>query len=322
MAHPLPVFFQPESCFYKQIKACTIFRWGNDGFDNPERLKCILLNMSTLRKGFIIFSFVFTGFYFNSCVASHKIPPAQQDKALYSFIFCNDLHISTPAEAFNFSGIVQQWNSFSKLYDFVVVGGDLVNDGTTEELRQVKKLLSHLKRPYYTVVGNHDVSGVGEDGRRGYCGVFGSPGENYSILHKKTALIFLDLSRGMDAHVSVDAGTRVRLLKTLETIPVDMPVLVFSHFPLHPNTPQFPVQNTDSLFTLLDSRAVICYFSGHYHGCWQAERNGVLFVTNAGLSLRRDNHDGSADKGYLLVTVYPSYVKTQFYKQGSSPVVD
>lgn len=278
--------------------------------------------MITLRNSLTFFYTICLLFYFNSCIATNEISKDRQNGPLYSFIFCNDLHISTPEEGQFFSAIVHQWNSFTNLYDFVIIGGDMVNDGTVEELLQVRKILEQLKRPYFTLVGNHDVSGRGPDGKHGYREVYGMQRENYSIIHKKTALIMLDLSMGLDANVGIDTSMCTWLRETLEIIPAAMPVLVFSHFPLHPLTPQFPVQNSDSLFSLLDSRLVLGYFSGHYHAFLQLERNSVPFFTNTCLSLRRDNHDGSADKGYLLVTVYSSHITTQFYKQGSFPVAE
>ena len=259
--------------------------------------------------------------YFSSC-ATTKTAAYKRGKLLYSFIFSNDIHVTTQEQAGYFGESINNWDSFADLYDFVVVCGDLANDGTAEELFRVKDQLNHLKNPYYTIVGNHDVTKPGDDGKAGYHKIFGYDKENYFVIHKKTALVFLDLTDGMSADVEIKKYTLDWLTTTLKEIPKRMPIIVFSHFPLHPNIPMFKVKGTSNLFAILDKRNVIAYFSGHYHARWQGVRNNVSFIGNSCLSLKRDNHDRSPQEGYLLVNVYDSGVETKFYERGSQPGKD
>lgn len=256
--------------------------------------------------------------YFNSCAPTEKISHIKR-KLLYSFIFSNDIHATTDEHAQYFAQSIQNWNSFSHLYDFVVICGDLVNYGLSEELKKMRDQLALLKKPYYPVVGNHDVAGPGEDGKMGYREVFGLKRENYVIMHKETALVFLDLTEGMSAQVKIKEHTIQWLQTTLQNTPKKMPIIVFSHFPLHPDTPRFPVKKSSDLFAILDKRKVLAYFSGHYHAKWQGIRNDVDFIGNTCMSLKRDNHDGTPEEGYMLVNVYNSGVETQFFKRGTSP---
>jgi hypothetical protein len=124
----------------------------------------------------------------------------------------------------------------------------------------------------------------------------------------------------LNATVSINGYTLDWLKCTLKNIPTETPVLLFSHFPLHPDTPKYPVRNTEQLFSLLDARNVVACFSGHYHSLWRGERNGVSFFTNACMSLTQDNHDGTDEEGYLLATVYESGVEVQFCLRGASPL--
>jgi len=259
--------------------------------------------------------------YFSSC-ATTKAVAYKRGKLLYSFLFCNDIHVTTQEQAGYFGESINNWDEFADLYDFVVVCGDLANNGTAEELLLVKDQLDHLKNPYYTVVGNHDVTKPGDDGKTGYEKVFGRNRMNYFVIHKDTALISLDLTDGMSSNVEVKKYTLDWVAATLDEIPKRMPIIVFSHFPLHPGIPLFKVKGTSNLFEMLDKRSVIAYFSGHYHARWQGERNGVSFIGNTCLSLKRDNHDKSPQEGYLLVKVYNSGVETAFYERGQRPGKD
>lgn len=258
--------------------------------------------------------------YLISCAGSKSIG-GQGTGLLYSFIFSNDIHVSTDEHAAYIEQSVKDWNSFSQKYDFVVMCGDLVNNGTANEFVRVKAKLDLLEKPWYPVVGNHDVTGTGDEGKTAYREAFGDEKENYYVIHKNTALLFLDLTDGTNATVEIKKHTVDWLSAALAKIPKRMPIIVFSHFPLHPNVSMFKVNNATFLFDLLDKRSLLAFFSGHYHARWQDVRNNVPFFTNTCMSQQRDNHDGSPQEGYLLVEVYSNEVKTQFYEKGSVPAV-
>ncbi len=254
-----------------------------------------------------------------SCAGSSKLS-SRKHRLLYSFLFANDLHITTDKHAKYFEESINNWTTFPQLYDFLVICGDMANYGFVKELEMVRDLCGQLEKPMYPVVGNHDVARPGEEGKVGYRRVFGTNRENYIIEHKSTVLMFLDLSEGMQAHVLLKKHTLDWVQSTLKTIPEETPLIIFTHFPLHPDAPKFPVKNAPELFSLLDSKNVLAYFSGHYHGKWQSTRNGVPFFTNTCLSLKRDNHDNSPEEGYLLVNVFNDSVERHFFRRGTSPV--
>ena len=55
---------------------------------------------------------------------------------------------------------VQKVNA-SDEYDFILIAGDISDFGLLQELEWVNDKLKYLKRPYFTVIGNHDVVGNG-----------------------------------------------------------------------------------------------------------------------------------------------------------------
>ena len=258
------------------------------------------------------------GLLTSSCVSSKGLS-AGKDAPLFSFLFCNDLHINNEEHAAYFIESVENWNRFADRFDFVVVGGDLVEYGRTEEFSLAKSALDRLKNPYYTVVGNHDVSGEGDAGKAAYRAAFGTGREDYVIQHRGVALLFLDLTEAQRSNVTVGQHTIDWLAKALPGIPQQMPIITCSHFPMHPENPKFPVKNSAPLFEMLDKRTVLAYFSGHYHGIWQGERDGVPFFGNTCLSLLKNNYDGSTEEGYLFVKVYEDRVAVKHIARLQKP---
>lgn len=247
-----------------------------------------------------------------SCASTKSVQEVSGDsKPAFSFIFANDLHVTTDADIVYLSEVVDSWVSTKVPYDFVVICGDLVNKGTKAELLSVKKQLSRLSKPYYTIPGNHDLTGPDSAGHAAYRDVFGTDRENCLIQHKGFPLIFLDLTNGTNASVAVPDET-MKWLRSISRLPAELPTLVFSHFCLHPDIPLFPVANTSAILDFFDTRNVLAFFSGHYHGRWYGTRNNADYWGNACLSYSQDNHDGTLEKGYLWVDVYQTGVKVQF----------
>ncbi len=254
----------------------------------------------------------------NSCVSSKKNKKEKKDP-LFSFIFCNDIHINKKEHAVYFARSIKNWNTFSDKFDFVVIGGDIVEYGLKEEFDLAKIEFDKLKNPFYTVLGNHDVSAQGDKGKVAYRETFGLNRENYIVQHKDIALVFLDLTDAQRSNVEVKKSSVKWLKNELPNIPKDMPVIVFSHFPLHPENPKYPVKNTSYLFNILDERNVLAYFSGHYHGKWRGERDGVSFFSNTCLSQFKNNHDGTKEEGYLFVQVFETGVEANFVAREKKP---
>ena len=70
--------------------------------------------------------------------------------------FLTDLHYSAGGVSVSdISRCVRDVNTLPDL-DFVLVGGDVTDFGTDEEIRAVKSMLDSLKYKYYIVAGNHD----------------------------------------------------------------------------------------------------------------------------------------------------------------------
>jgi hypothetical protein len=251
-----------------------------------------------------------------SCSMGPKMKKTSNQR--FRFIFCNDIHFGFGDDARLMSNVIEEWRTGVPLWDFVVCAGDLTCNGSDGELKSVRKYLEELKKPFYPLVGNHDLTGPQAGGWANYEAVFGKNRDNYLVVHKGVAMIFLDLTNGNEVDSEVPQRTLEFLKQTLDGLSVLMPVIVFTHFPLHPDTPRFAVKNADAVFGLLDTRNVMAYFSGHFHGRWHGERKGVPFFCNARLLPNVQNHDASQETGFCIVDVSDSSVEVVYRNVGNS----
>jgi len=248
-------------------------------------------------------------------LGQHCSSPDSADKhstERFRFIFCNDLHIGEGgrvADSVAMAHVIGEWRTKVPSWDFVVLAGDLTENGDLAHMQWLKTALDSLHKPYYTVIGNHDITNdTDENGKKNYLSVFGDNRLNYLIMHKNVGLVFLDLSNGAKTTVTVKVSTKLWLKKILANFPSKMPIIVFSHFPLNPETPRFSVMNSEELFRYLDKRNVIAYLSGHYHGVWFGFRNKIPFYTNVRLLPFADTSHVYSESGYYLVDVFGSSV--------------
>ncbi|ADV44147.1 metallophosphoesterase [Bacteroides helcogenes] len=71
--------------------------------------------------------------------------------------------------------------------DFVIHGGDMSDFGVTKEFLWQRDIMSKLKMPYVTLIGNHDCLGTGEET---YRVVFGEP--NFAFIAGRTKFVCLN----------------------------------------------------------------------------------------------------------------------------------
>ncbi len=94
------------------------------------------------------------------------------------FAFLTDLHYSEGGGSVkDLSRCIRDVNTLDSL-DFVLIGGDLTDFGTDEEIAAVRQMLDSLRYKYYVVAGNHDAK-WSESGCNTFLKVFGY--ENYEF---------------------------------------------------------------------------------------------------------------------------------------------
>lgn len=183
---------------------------------------------------------------------------------------------------------IEQINQTDRV-DFVVILGDLTKDAQPWNVDRCKEVLDELRRPWYVVLGNHDISPV-DTGVRGLNpGVtrstmiwtfqghgFDGPAAHWSL--DPAAGVHLI---GLDSNITGDWGGRVtaaglRFLERDLAANTDKLTIVLLHHQLQAYTPaeaagepgfaRFVLYNADTVKTILQAHPQVALaLSGHRH---------------------------------------------------------
>jgi len=241
---------------------------------------------------------------------ANVIPGAdRKNGALFSFVQINDLHIDMPDgtppayEKANEKArhVIETINAERKfkLPDFVILPGDIIHGETLESLLPecalAKKMLSELRCPYYTLVGNHEV--IQREGDPRFQGpyekVFGANRVNYHFTHKGILFICVNNSGAKGQGNKVSKQRNAWLADVLHTHP-DMPKIVACHIPMV-SLREEPILKKSfgfSTYKMLgtgtwdiirkERETVIAVLCGHLHLTAAAEVDGIMHVCPSG----------------------------------------
>ena len=161
----------------------------------------------------------------------------------------------------------------------------------------MKEIFATLGCPWYPVVGNHDYAT--QTDREAYTSAFPSR-INYDFTHAGWQFVGLDTSEGLHYEKTEIAPATFQWLgDNLPRLDKRKPTVVFTHFPMGEGVKYRP-GNADALlerFLEFNLQAVFC---GHYHSFTERMAKTVPMTTNKCCSLKRGNHDGTAEKGYFV----------------------
>ncbi|MCL7413020.1 MAG: metallophosphoesterase [ANME-2 cluster archaeon] len=188
---------------------------------------------------------------------------------------------------------------------FILILGDMVNDGTREEYDELAGLIEGAPAPILTVPGNHDVQG---NGAGYYSRMFGM--YYYSFNVGNTHFIMLDNARGY-----VDKEQMEWLRQDLEqsNSPSN---LVFMHMPPFDPRPgrehsMTDGKNAQDLISIFEQFHVDTVFSAHIHSYNDVTRNGVRYMMTGGggAPLEKD----APGYHYVLVNISDGNVTTEMF---------
>lgn len=228
-------------------------------------------------------------------------------KPEFRFIVVNDTHYMSDECGVYLEGLVKQMKS--EQADFCLHAGDLTEKGELAHEEAVRKIFSGLGKPVHTVPGNHDW--LTPTDRTPYTATF-PQGLNYSFRHGGWQFIGLDTTEGQKSSATrIQPETFLTLGDIQSRLRRDRPTVVFTHFPLCDSVKMRPL-NADDLLARFDGWDVRAYFSGHFHGYTACQRGAATVTTNRCCALKRNNHDGTKQKGYFVCEVMEGALVRRF----------
>ncbi|MBR2450490.1 MAG: PQQ-binding-like beta-propeller repeat protein [Paludibacteraceae bacterium] len=228
---------------------------------------------------------------------------------LFSFALLTDTHISTsnPRPMEDLQRSIADINQNPNI-EFVVVTGDLTENGDRASIEAIKAALDQLRVPYYAASGNHETT-WSESGVMDFTRVFGD--SRFAFSHN--GMYFIGFNSGpvirmADGHV---APQDIAWLKhNLDSVSKagDAPIFVFTHYPLRNGD----VDNWYDVTDVLRQHNVQCIMGGHYHRNLLFDCDGIADVLN-----RSNLRDKDGTNGYSIISITDSI---RFYERVLSPI--
>lgn len=198
--------------------------------------------------------------------------------------------------------------------DFVILTGDLSQDGSAESYIRLRQLLATIGAPVYFLPGNHDAPALMSEH-------LPVPGSNIrsdtGFVWGCWQVILLDshIDGKVEGRVS---GEELERLKQLLVRDSERHALIcIHHYPQPVDSDwvdQMGLTNPDELFAVLDRHPQVAgLLCGHIHQDWQSARNGVLMLATPSTCVQfRPRTDKLA-----FDSVPPGYRRLQLKKDGT-----
>lgn len=211
----------------------------------------------------------------------------------FRFALVTDTHLNRDTLAYN--DLMQSVNQINKTpgLSFVLVAGDLTEEGDRLSLQKVKGLLDQLNIKYYAVAGNHETK-WSESGATDFAKIFGSDRFKFEY----NGYIFLGFNTGpiirmMDGHVAPQ--DIAWLEQEFSSAKPGTPFILVTHYPLQDGD----VDNWYEVTDLARKYNVKAVLGGHYHS------NRLFFYDGIPAFICRSNLRDKSDKtgGYSIFEI-------------------
>lgn len=175
---------------------------------------------------------------------------------------------------------------------FVIITGDLTNQGSDRELVNVKRILDRLVMPYYVIPGNHELN-WSESAGKTFVDLWG----NDRFVFRRDSMLFVGFSCGPymkmgDGHIKREDV--LWLEKTLQDqVTPGTRVYVFCHYPLTDG-----LSNWEEIVSVIQKYPVVASFCGHGHNLELTSSRGIPGIMCRATYNRND--DGPAYNFVIL----------------------
>lgn len=175
--------------------------------------------------------------------------------------------------------------------DAVMLTGDLTNEGSDEQLRNIKGILDGISRPFYIIPGNHE-----NNWSQSACKTFNDLWGGDRFVFSVDNLVVVGMNCGPfmkmgDGHIKQE--DLLWLDSTLNAmVKPGMRVLSVNHYPILDD-----LDNYRAYVDILKKYPVITHQCGHYHAWRLYETDGIYGVMVRALDM------GGGNYGYTLMDV-------------------
>lgn len=211
----------------------------------------------------------------------------------FRFIQLTDTHLSpnNSAPTEDLLRSIRQINATDSI-DFVLVTGDLTEEGDRSTIEKVKSCLDLLKVKYYVVPGNHETK-WSESGCTAFADVFGS--ERFEFTHK--GILFMGFNSGplmRMAYGHVVPQDIAWMQERMDKAPQGQPVVLVTHYPLSDGD----VDNWYEVTDAVRRYNIRMFIGGHYHRFRNLRYDGI-----PGILMRSSLRDKDNKSGYGIYEV-------------------
>ena len=223
----------------------------------------------------------------------------QAQSVQFRFAHLTDLHLSpnNPNPTEDLLRSVAQINATEGI-DFVLVTGDITEEGDRASMEKVKSCLDLLKVKYYVALGNHETK-WSDSGCTAFGEIFGS--ERFEFEHK--GFLFLGFNSGplmRMAYGHVVPQDIRWMTERMEQAGKDKPVMLVTHYPMKDGD----VDNWYEVTDAVRPYNIRLFIGGHYHANRNERYDGI-----PGILMRSNLRDKDGKQGYGIYEVTSDSIK-------------
>ncbi|WP_131751689.1 outer membrane protein assembly factor BamB family protein [Prevotella heparinolytica] len=232
----------------------------------------------------------------------------QAQQAMFRFAQLTDLHLSpvNPKPTEDLLCSIAQINATDGI-DFVLVTGDITEEGDRATMKKVKSCLDLLKVKYYVIAGNHETK-WSDSGCTAFGEIFGN--ERFEFEHK--GFLFLGFNSGplmRMAYGHVVPQDIHWMTERMAKNGKEQPVILVTHYPLQ----EGDVDNWYEVTDAVRPYNVRLFIGGHYHADKNLRYDGI-----PGILMRSNLRDKERKPGYGIYEVCNDSIKVYTQRIGEA----